>query len=45
VEPTESFPPTSHDSTAGWLYHQETGRIAANLPKDMGGEPVDVETE
>lgn len=30
VEATDSFPPTKPGTAGGWLYHQETGRIAAD---------------
>jgi len=30
VELAQSFPPTKHGTAGGWLYHQETGRIAAD---------------
>jgi general secretion pathway protein G len=32
VEPTETFPPSETTGTAGWLYHQPSGRIAADVP-------------
>lgn len=31
VTPTETFPPTGVSGVGGWLYHQQTGRIAADL--------------
>jgi len=31
VEAIEEFPPTRSTGQAGWLYHQETGRIAPDL--------------
>jgi len=33
VRPTETFPPTASAGLGGWLYHQETGRIAPDLPE------------
>lgn len=30
VELTETFPPTKRGTAGGWLYHQPTGRIAAD---------------
>ena len=40
---TESFPPTAHTGTVGWLYHQESGRIAPDLPERV--EATDEETD
>lgn len=37
VKITESFPPDPGPGTVGWLYHQPTGRIAPDLPKDSAG--------
>ena len=34
VCPTETFPPTAFTDVGGWLYHQETGRIAPDLAED-----------
>jgi general secretion pathway protein G len=31
VNPTEVFPPTAATGRGGWLYHQQTGRITADL--------------
>ncbi|MFH1919794.1 MAG: type II secretion system protein [Planctomycetota bacterium] len=31
VTPTETFPPTAVSGNGGWLYHEETGRIAPDL--------------
>ncbi|MHC4176039.1 MAG: hypothetical protein ACYSWU_00945 [Planctomycetota bacterium] len=31
VTPTDTFPPTAPSGNGGWLYHQETGRIAIDL--------------
>jgi len=31
VTPTDTFPPTVPSGVGGWLYHQETGRIAPDL--------------
>lgn len=31
VNPTEVFPPTAATDRGGWLYHQQTGRITADL--------------
>lgn len=31
VTPTGTFPPTKPSGNGGWIYHQETGRIAADL--------------
>ena len=35
VTPTDTFPPAAHSGVGGWLYHQETGRIAPDLDKDL----------
>jgi len=35
VEPTETFPPIETKGTAGWLYHQPSGRVAAVLPNGI----------
>jgi general secretion pathway protein G len=31
VTPIETFPPTTPSGVGGWLYHQQTGRIAPDL--------------
>ena len=31
VTPTDTFPPTAPSGNGGWIYHQETGRIAIDL--------------
>jgi type II secretory pathway pseudopilin PulG len=31
VTPIDEFPPTAPSRVGGWLYHQETGRIAPDL--------------
>ena len=32
VTPIDAFPPTAASSNGGWLFHQETGQIAIDLP-------------
>ena len=32
---TETFPPTSTSGVGGWLYHQQTGRIAPDLEEHL----------
>lgn len=32
---TETFPPTESTPVGGWLYHQETGQIAADLAEHL----------
>jgi general secretion pathway protein G len=31
VAPTDTFPPTAPSGNGGWIYHQQTGRIAVDL--------------
>jgi len=33
VTPTEVFPPTAASGNGGWLFHQQTGQIAIDLPE------------
>ena len=35
VTPTETFPPTEPTAVGGWLYHQTTGQIAADLAEHL----------
>ena len=35
VTATEDFPPTAASGIGGWLYHQPTGSIAADLPENL----------
>jgi general secretion pathway protein G len=35
VTPTDTFPPTAATGVGGWLYHQETGRIAPDLEEHL----------
>jgi len=36
VTPIDSFPPRAASGNGGWLYHQKTGRITADLKKYLG---------
>ncbi|MEN6495723.1 MAG: hypothetical protein ABFD16_15690 [Thermoguttaceae bacterium] len=38
VELTEAFPPTKQGAAGGWLYHQATGRIAADHESSLDQE-------
>ena len=35
VQPTEVFPPAASTGVGGWLYHQETGRLAPDLAEHL----------
>jgi len=35
VTPSETFPPATSSGVGGWLYHQETGRIAPDLDEHL----------
>lgn len=35
VTPTDRFPPTAVSGVGGWLYHEETGRIAPDLEEHL----------
>jgi len=40
IELTETFPPVKQTAAGGWLYHQPTGRIAANHASSLDKEPT-----
>ena len=36
ITPADAFPPDEASGNGGWLYHQQTGRIAADVPQYLG---------
>jgi len=38
ISPTEVFPPTKPSGVGGWLYHQPSGRIAADVKEHLSDD-------